>query len=101
VQLVENPAGVVVRVRDVAHLRPPAFSRGFVSFLWGLFLGAYIWLGSVAVGVAGGTAFIIGAVAGFLIFLYVRLYGTEEAAVSESPARASALSGQAEEQQTR
>jgi uncharacterized transporter YbjL len=62
----------------VAHLRPPSFSQGFVSFLWGFFLGLYIWLGSVAVGVSGGTAFIIGAVAGFLIFLYVRFYGTQE-----------------------
>jgi uncharacterized protein (DUF58 family) len=85
----------------VAHLRPPSFSQGFVSFLWGFFLGLYIWLGSVAVGVSGGTAFIIGAVAGFLIFLYVRFYGTEEAAVSERPSRASSLAGQAEEQQTR
>jgi hypothetical protein len=78
VQLVENPKGPDVRVPTVAHLRPPAFSQGFVSFLWGFFLGLYIWLGSAAVGVSGGTAFIIGAVAGFLIFLYVRLYGTEE-----------------------
>jgi uncharacterized membrane protein YhiD involved in acid resistance len=62
----------------VPHFRLPAISQGFVSFIWGLFFGAFIWLGSAAVGVSGGTAFIIGAVAGFLIFLYVRIYGADE-----------------------
>lgn len=60
------------------HLRPPAISHGVVSFLWGLFLGAFIWSGMLSVGVSGGTSFIIGAVAGFLIFLYVRVYGADE-----------------------
>ena len=60
------------------HLRLPASSQGVAAFRWGLFLGAYIWLGSLAVGVSGGTAFIIGAVAGLLIFLYVRVYGADE-----------------------
>lgn len=59
------------------HFRLPAISQGVVAFLWGLFLGAYIWLGSLAVGVSGGTAFIIGAVCGFLIFLLVRVYGAD------------------------
>jgi hypothetical protein len=62
----------------VPHLRPPAISHGVVSFLWGLFLGAFIWSGMLSVGVSGGTSFIIGAVAGFLIFLYVRVYGADE-----------------------
>jgi hypothetical protein len=62
----------------VPHFRLPAISHGVVSFVWGLFFGAFIWLGSASVGVSGGTAFIIGAVAGFLIFLYVRIYGADE-----------------------
>ena len=66
------------------HLRPPSVSRGVVSFLWGLCLGAYIWLGMLDVGVSGGTAFIIGAVAGFGIFLLVRVYGADEPAVPQS-----------------
>jgi hypothetical protein len=51
-----------------------------ISFIWGLFLGAFIWLGSVAVGVAGATAFIVGSVCGFLIFLAVYVYGVDEQA---------------------
>ena len=64
----------------MAHLRSPSVSRGFVSFLWGLFFGVFIWLGSVAVGITHATAFIFGSVAGFLIFLAVYLYGSDEPA---------------------
>ena len=41
--------------------RPPAFSPGFQALLWGVLLGAYIWIGGLAVGVGGGTAFLFGA----------------------------------------
>lgn len=60
------------------HLRQPAFAHGVVSFVWGFVLGLYLWLGLLAVGVTGATSFILGAVCGFLIFLYVRIYGVEE-----------------------
>ena len=81
VQLVEKPGiGLAsVRVRPV-HLRMPSISRGFSAFLWGLFLGAFIWSGMLAVGVSGATSFIVGAVAGFGIFLYVRAFGGDEPA---------------------
>jgi hypothetical protein len=59
------------------HLRMPSMSHGTVSFLWGFFLGLYIWLGMVAVGFTGATSFIIGAVAGFGIFLFVFAYGQD------------------------
>jgi hypothetical protein len=62
----------------VAHLRPPSIAHGVTSFLWGLFLGAFIWGGLLSVGVTGATSFVIGAVAGFLIFLYVRVYGVDQ-----------------------
>jgi predicted lipid-binding transport protein (Tim44 family) len=39
--------------------------------------GLYIWLGGLAVGVHGGTAFIFGAVIGFLVFLLVMAYGAD------------------------
>lgn len=58
--------------------RPPAFSPGFVSFLWGLGLGAFIWVGLLAVGVTGATAFLLGLVAGIGIFFLVRLYGVDQ-----------------------
>ena len=60
------------------HLRPPAISHGVISFVWALVFGLYIWLGGLAVGVNGGTAFIFGALAGFLVYLYVMVYGTDE-----------------------
>jgi hypothetical protein len=47
------------------------------SFIWGLLFGLYIWLGGLAVGVSGATAFVFGAVSGFLIFLLVMLYGAD------------------------
>ena len=64
----------------MSHLRPPSIGHGVISFIWGLFLGAFIWLGSVAVGVTGATAFIAGSVCGFLIFLAVFVYGADEPA---------------------
>jgi hypothetical protein len=62
----------------MAHLRPPAFSPGFTSFLWGLGLGVFIFLGLLAIGISMGTAFVFGIVAGVLIFFYVRLYGADQ-----------------------
>lgn len=58
--------------------RPPAFSPGFQALLWGVLLGAYIWLGGLAIGVDGGSAFLFGLIAAVLIFFYVRLYGEDQ-----------------------
>jgi hypothetical protein len=60
------------------HLRPPAFSPGFTSFLWGVGLGIFIWLGLLAIGIGSGTAFLFGVVAAVLIFFYVRLFGADQ-----------------------
>ena len=61
------------------HLpRPPSFDHGVVSFLWALGLGLFIWLGLMAIGFSKPTAFILAAVAGAGIFLYVRIFGEEE-----------------------
>jgi hypothetical protein len=62
----------------VPHLRPPSISHGVISFIWALVFGVYVWLGGVAVGVSGGTAFIFGAVIGFLVYILVMVYGTTE-----------------------
>jgi hypothetical protein len=59
------------------HLRAPAISRGVVAFLWALVFGLYVWLGGLAVGVSGGTAFIFGAVTGFVVFLLVMAFGAD------------------------
>jgi hypothetical protein len=60
------------------HLRPPSIAHGITSFLWALFFGVFIWIGGTAVGIAEGIAFIAGCVGGFLIFLFVRVYGENE-----------------------
>jgi len=60
------------------HLRQPSFDRGVTSFFWAFGLGLYLWLGMLAVGVSGATAFIFSALAAGAIFLLVRLYGGDE-----------------------
>jgi len=59
------------------HFRLPSIDHGITSFLWALFFGVFIWIGGRAVGFPNGTMFIAGAVAGFLIFLLVRIYGED------------------------
>jgi membrane associated rhomboid family serine protease len=57
--------------------RPPAFSPGFQSFLWGVILGGYVWIGLLAIGTSAGSAFLFGLVAGVLVFFFVRLRGED------------------------
>ena len=59
------------------HLRPPAFSHGFTSFLCGVGLGAFVWIGLLAVDVDGARAFIFGFLAALGIFFFVLIYGGE------------------------
>ena len=60
------------------HLRAPAIAPGVKALLWALFFFVYLWIGMLAVGVSGGTAFIISAVAGVVIFLFVRVFGQDD-----------------------
>jgi hypothetical protein len=60
------------------HLRAPSISHGITSFLWALFFGLFIWIGGLAVGFGGAVTFVAGCVGGFLIFLFVRVYGEDE-----------------------
>src|SRR6266536_4440402 len=77
-QLVESGACLSFRVLHMPHIpRPPSVDHGVVSFLWAVGLGAYIYFGSLAVGVSSGTAFVFAALAAFAIFLYVRIFGEE------------------------
>ena len=62
----------------VPHLRPPARSHGVAAFVWALVFFLYVWFGGVAVGVNGATAFIFGALLGFVVFLLVLVYGADE-----------------------
>ena len=59
------------------HLRPPSIDKGVSAFLWAFGFFLYLWLGAMAVGVDGMTSFILSAVAGGAIFLFIRLYGED------------------------
>jgi hypothetical protein len=60
------------------HLRPPSIAHGVTSFVWAVFFGLFIWIGGAAVGYSSAVTFIAGCVLGFLIFLFVRVYGEDE-----------------------
>ena len=45
------------------------------AFFWAFGFFLYLWLGMIALGIAKGTAFVLSAVAGGAIFLFIRLYG--------------------------
>jgi hypothetical protein len=64
--------------RSMMHLRPPSIAHGVVSFIWAVFFGLLIWLGGGFLGFNSAMSLIVGAVAGFLIFLFVRVYGEDE-----------------------
>lgn len=57
--------------------RPPSIDKGVAAFLWAFGFFLYLWLGMLAVGVGKGTAFVVAAVAGAAIFLYIRIYGED------------------------
>jgi hypothetical protein len=57
------------------HLRAPSIDRGVQAFIWSVVFFLVIFLGGKAIGVSGGTSFILGLVAGFLIFVLVRTRG--------------------------
>ncbi|HEV2590488.1 MAG TPA: hypothetical protein VGU02_01220 [Gaiellaceae bacterium] len=60
------------------HLRPPSFAHGIIAFIWAVLFGLFIWIGGAALGYGSAMTFIVGCVAGFLIFLFVRVYGEDD-----------------------
>ena len=60
------------------HLRPPAFDHGVTSFVWALFFGLFVWIGGASVGYGSAVSFITGCVVGFLVFVFIRVYGEDE-----------------------
>jgi hypothetical protein len=57
------------------HLRAPSIAPGVKALVWAAVFALYIWLGLKAIGVGDGTTFVLAAVAGFAIFLFVRVAG--------------------------
>jgi len=87
-QLVEMPDPAFGRVARVPHMpRPPSIDHGVISFLWAVGIGAYIYFGSLAVGVSAGPAFVFAALAAFGIFLFVRIYGEDVPPKRQAPRR--------------
>ena len=62
-------------VESMPVARGPILDPGVSSFLWALLFFFYLLLGMAAIGIATGMAFILAAVAGFFIFLFVRTHG--------------------------
>jgi hypothetical protein len=69
------------------HLRPPSIDKGVSAFLWAFGFFLYLWFGMVAVGVDGMTSFILSAVAGGAIFLYIRIFGESRPFLPARPAK--------------
>jgi hypothetical protein len=59
------------------HLRAPSIDQGVQAFVWAFVFFLILWIGMLAVGVSGGTAFILSLVAAGAIFLFVRVYGDD------------------------
>ena len=74
------------------HLRPPAIDHGVTSFLWALFFGLFIFIVGSVLGLQQAVALIVGIVAAFGIFLFIRIYGEDE------PRRAGLRATQSEHQ---
>ena len=62
-------------VESLPVARGPILDPGVSSFLWALLFFLYLLLGMAAIGIATGMAFILAAVAGFFVFLFVRTHG--------------------------
>jgi hypothetical protein len=60
------------------HLRPPSIDKGVTAGAWGVGLGLFLFLGMLSVGVSRGVAFVLAALSGAAIFLFVRINGEEE-----------------------
>jgi hypothetical protein len=59
------------------HLRMPSIDQGVQAFAWALFFFVLLWIGMLALGVSSATALVLSALAGVVIFLFVRLRGED------------------------
>ena len=60
------------------HLRPPSIDKGVAAGAWGIGFGLFLFFGMMAVDVSQGIAFVLAAVGGAAIFLFVRINGEDE-----------------------
>jgi uncharacterized membrane protein len=59
------------------HLRMPSIDQGAQAFIWAVVFFLFMWLGSLAVGFAGGISFVLSLVAAAVIFVLVRTRGAQ------------------------
>jgi len=59
------------------HLRMPSIDQGVQAFVWAVVFFLYLWIGMLAVGISGATAFIVSLVVGAAVWLLVRTRGGE------------------------
>jgi hypothetical protein len=53
----------------------PSIDQGVQAFVWALVFFLYMWLGALAIGLSGGTSFVVSLVLAGAIFLLVRTRG--------------------------
>ena len=59
------------------HLRAPSIAHGIVSFLWALLFFLILFFGMISIGVDKALSLVLSFLAGFAIFLFVRIQGEE------------------------
>jgi hypothetical protein len=83
-----HTAGRASRVPAVHPPRPPALNPAVVSALWGIGLGAFIWIGLISVEIVSRLASLVfGIVGGVMIFFFVLLMGAGRPPARDQPAK--------------
>jgi membrane associated rhomboid family serine protease len=59
------------------HLRSPSMAPGTRAFVWALVFAIYIWAFMLGVGSSDAVAALLGAIAGGIVFLFVRHRGED------------------------
>ncbi len=59
------------------QLRPPSIDKGVIAGAWGVGFGLFLFFGMLSVDVSRGIAFVLAALSGAAIFLFVRTQGAE------------------------
>ncbi len=60
------------------HLRMPSIDKGVQAFVWAFVFFLVMWLGALLLDVSGGVAFVLSLVGAAVIFMLVRLRGSDE-----------------------
>jgi hypothetical protein len=67
------------------HLRSPAHSQNAVAFIWGISLGAFVFLGMRSIAISMGTSIVTSIVAAGVIFWAVAHFGANAPRRNQQP----------------